>query len=67
MEAFAEDPEARIVSAICGGIKVSSVYVPNGREVDHDHYRYNPALELEPPHFSHEEELLARSGMFTED
>ena len=35
-----EDPEARIVSAICGGIKVSSVYVPNGREVDHDHYRY---------------------------
>ena len=33
----------------------------------HDHYRYNPALELEPPHFSHEEELLARSGMFTED
>ena len=35
-----EDPEARIVSAICAGIKVSSVYVPNGREVDHDHYRY---------------------------
>ena len=35
-----DDPEARIVSAICGGIKVSSVYVPNGREVDHDHYRY---------------------------
>ena len=33
-----DDPEARIVSAICGGIKVSSV-MSNG-EVDHDHYRY---------------------------
>jgi len=35
-----EDPEARIISAMCAGVRVSSVYVPNGREVDHDHYRY---------------------------
>ncbi|MFM8848188.1 MAG: exodeoxyribonuclease III [Actinomycetota bacterium] len=34
------DPEARLVSATCAGIRVSSVYVPNGRELDHDHYRY---------------------------
>ena len=34
------DPEARLVTATCGGIRVSSVYVPNGRELDHDHYRY---------------------------
>jgi exodeoxyribonuclease-3 len=34
------DPEARLVSATCGGVRVSSVYVPNGRAVDHDHYRY---------------------------
>ena len=33
----------------------------------HDHYRYNPSLELESPHFTHEEEVLARSGLFTED
>jgi exodeoxyribonuclease-3 len=34
------DPEARAVSATCGGIRVTSVYVPNGREPDSDHYRY---------------------------
>ena len=34
------DPEARIVTALCGGVRVSSVYVPNGRAVDHEHYRY---------------------------
>ena len=32
--------EARAVSATCGGIRVTSVYVPNGREPDSDHYRY---------------------------
>jgi exodeoxyribonuclease-3 len=35
-----EDPEARLITATCGGIKISSVYVPNGRSLDHDHYRY---------------------------
>ena len=34
------DPDARIVWATCGGIRVASVYVPNGRELGHDHYRY---------------------------
>ena len=34
------DPEARIVTARCGGVLVSSVYVPNGRSLDHDHYQY---------------------------
>ena len=33
------DPEARLVTATCAGIRVSSVYVPNGRELDHDHYK----------------------------
>jgi exodeoxyribonuclease-3 len=33
-------PEARAVAATCGGIRVHSVYVPNGREPDSDHYRY---------------------------
>lgn len=34
------DPEARALSATCGGIRVHSVYVPNGRTPDSDHYRY---------------------------
>jgi exodeoxyribonuclease-3 len=34
------DPEARLVTATCGGLRVMSVYVPNGRALDHDHYRY---------------------------
>ena len=34
------EQEARAVSATCGGVRVWSVYVPNGREPDSDHYRY---------------------------
>ncbi len=37
------DPESRAVSATCGGVRVHSVYVPNGREPDSDHYRYKLA------------------------
>ena len=36
-------PEARAVAATCGGIRVVSVYVPNGRVPDSDHYRYKLA------------------------
>jgi exodeoxyribonuclease III len=32
--------EARAVAATCGGIRVISVYVPNGRTPDSDHYAY---------------------------
>ncbi|MDJ0340825.1 exodeoxyribonuclease III [Streptomyces sp. H10-C2] len=32
--------EPRAVSATCGPVRVWSVYVPNGREVDHAHYAY---------------------------
>jgi exodeoxyribonuclease-3 len=35
--------EARAVTATCGGIRVHSLYVPNGREPDSDHYRYKLA------------------------
>lgn len=35
-----QDHEARIISATCGGVRVSSVYVPNGRALDNDHYTY---------------------------
>ena len=37
------EPEARAVSALCGGIRVYSVYVPNGREPGSEHYRYKLA------------------------
>jgi exodeoxyribonuclease III len=33
-------PEARAVSATCGGIRVVSVYVPNGRTPGSEHYQY---------------------------
>jgi exodeoxyribonuclease-3 len=36
-------PEARAVSATCGGIRVHSVYVPNGRRPDSEHYHYKLA------------------------
>jgi exodeoxyribonuclease-3 len=37
------DPEARAVAATCGGVRVHSLYVPNGRVPDSDHYRYKLA------------------------
>jgi len=36
-------PEARAVAATCGGIRVHSVYVPNGRTPDSEHYHYKLA------------------------
>jgi exodeoxyribonuclease III len=36
-------PEARAVSATCGGIRIVSVYVPNGRVPDSEHYQYKLA------------------------
>ncbi|MEN2422835.1 exodeoxyribonuclease III [Streptomyces rimosus] len=32
--------EPRAVSATCGPVRVWSVYVPNGREIDHAHFAY---------------------------
>ena len=37
------DTDARLVTATCGGVRVSSVYVPNGREIDHEQYHYKLA------------------------
>ena len=39
----APDPDARIAWATCGGVRVASCYVPNGRALDHEHYRYKLA------------------------
>lgn len=32
--------EARAISATCGGVRIWSLYVPNGREPDHPHFDY---------------------------
>ncbi|QNE21801.1 exodeoxyribonuclease III [Kribbella qitaiheensis] len=37
------NPEARAVAATCGGIRIHSLYVPNGRTPDSDHYQYKLA------------------------
>ncbi|HET9059140.1 MAG TPA: exodeoxyribonuclease III [Acidimicrobiales bacterium] len=34
------DQDTRIITASCGGVVVSSVYVPNGRSVGSEHYVY---------------------------
>lgn len=36
--------ESRAIAATCGGVRVWSVYVPNGREVDHPHFAYKLAF-----------------------
>ena len=42
MPGFGEDlaAEARAISAVTGGVRVYSLYVPNGRELGHPHYTY---------------------------
>jgi len=37
------NPEARAIAATCDGVRVVSVYVPNGREPGSEHYRYKLA------------------------
>jgi exodeoxyribonuclease-3 len=34
------DPEARLITATCAGVRVMSAYIPNGRALDHEHYQY---------------------------
>lgn len=39
-EGIDPDPDARIITATCGGVRISCCYVPNGRSLDDDHYTY---------------------------
>ena len=34
------DPESRAIGAVCGGVRIWSLYVPNGRKVGDPHYLY---------------------------
>ncbi|WP_300678783.1 exodeoxyribonuclease III [Nocardioides sp.] len=40
MPQFKEADEARAIFATCGGVRVGSLYVPNGRKPDDPHYAY---------------------------
>lgn len=37
---YAEAAEPRAIGATCDGLRLWSVYVPNGREPGHEHYKY---------------------------
>jgi exodeoxyribonuclease-3 len=37
---YEDETEPRAISATCGGVRIWSVYVPNGREPGHPHYAY---------------------------
>jgi exodeoxyribonuclease-3 len=39
-EGIEPDSDTRLLWATCGGVRVASAYVPNGREVGADHFRY---------------------------
>lgn len=60
-----DDPEARLAWATCGGIRVASAYVPNGRALGHDHYHYklrwmeNLRLQLARDHDPAQEVVVA--------
>jgi exodeoxyribonuclease III len=43
MPDWEEAAEARAIGATCGGVRVWSLYVPNGRKVDDPHYLYKLA------------------------
>ena len=42
-DAMFEATEPRALGATCGGVRLWTVYVPNGREVGHPHYEYKLA------------------------
>jgi exodeoxyribonuclease-3 len=39
-EGLEADQDTRLLTATCGGVRVVSVYVPNGRALDDPHYEY---------------------------
>jgi exodeoxyribonuclease-3 len=39
-EGLEQDPDARLLTATCGGVRTLSAYVPNGRALDDPHYQY---------------------------
>lgn len=62
------DSDTRLISARCGGVHVTSVYVPNGRSLDSDHYVYKLAwmakLRQHLDHLTAPTEAVAVCGDF---
>lgn len=60
-------PEPRLVSAQCGPLHVTSVYVPNGRALDNPHYTYKlawfRALRERLEGFSREQPLVVMGDL----
>ena len=40
MPTWEENAESRAIGALCGGVRIWSLYVPNGRKIDDPHYHY---------------------------
>ncbi len=55
------EAEARAVAATCGGVRVWSVYVPNGRSLDSPHYAHKLRW-LEALRVALRDEIAARPG-----
>jgi exodeoxyribonuclease-3 len=62
------DLEARLLTATCGGVRVATVYVPNGRLVGSDHYAYKldwlGRLRLHVEKIAHPDEEVLVCGDF---
>jgi exodeoxyribonuclease-3 len=56
------DPERRSIAASCGGLRIWSVYVPNGRTLDSPHYTYKLAW-LQALRSSVEQELAGTAPL----
>lgn len=63
---FDNRDEGRVISATCDGIRVSSVYVPNGRSLDDPHYQWKLDWldELASVVEKHADEQIAICGDF---
>lgn len=61
-----EIQEPRALGALCGGVRVWSLYVPNGRTLDDPHYTYKldwlAALRTEAAHWAESGEPIALMG-----
>lgn len=57
---FTDDPQARYIEAFTGGVRVASVYAPNGSEVGSEKYNYKLSF------YHHLQEHLARLLSFNE-
>ena len=56
------DEQARYIEAVTNGVRVASIYIPNGREVDSEHFHYK--LDFLKKLKAHTEKLLTFEEAF---